>query len=124
MTVTLGKASFTICSPFTVKSVIRFDNPVIFPPGWAKLETCPAATGKNYRNLLRHAAGGLHLGGGRCQDHIHFHSHKISRQFGHAINGWSSAVLNNKILAFDPTKLAQSFQERLKDRDRWGSRLE
>src|SRR5262249_57428307 len=36
--------------------------------------------------------------------------------FGHAINGWSSAVLDSKILAFDPTKLAQSFQELLKDR--------
>ena len=43
--VAFGTASLNISSSFALNSVISIDTPVTFPPGRARLATCPTPTG-------------------------------------------------------------------------------
>jgi hypothetical protein len=74
MTVAVGKASVSACSPLAVSSVGRFDSPVthnVAGAHWIVMR------GEDYWNGLCDPASGLHLWDCRGEDDSNVHLHAM-----------------------------------------------
>src|SRR5215813_1040409 len=120
MTVTresLGTTSFRISSRFPRNSGESWDNPVIFPPGRARLATNPLPTGSSSCAMTIGIVDVASLGGTCCSpasrdNDVDLQTDKFSCKRGHTI--WFSlwrSPLDHNVFSLHVTKLAQPLPE-------------
>ena len=96
-------------------------NPVMFPPGRARLVTSPLLSGSpggrhDDRDRLRRSFGGKGTGRTRCHDDVDLEPDQLGRNLREAIFvPLRPAVLDGDALALDVAEVAESLAERLED---------
>src|SRR5262249_1787865 len=116
MRLACGTASFSISSDLAPSSVRRPDSPVMFPPGRARLATCPTPTGSAWSehdgDRFGGLAGGFHEGRRRREDDVDIHADQFGREFRQLVDPFRPAELNDNVLALDVAVIAQSRPQR------------
>ncbi len=93
------------------------DSPVKLPPGRAKLATSPEPNGIAHpegddRDRARRVLGGDGSRRGPGEEHVDLLPDHLGHQRGQSVEvTFRPASLDDEILAFDPTQLAQAFRE-------------
>ena len=112
----LGTISFKSSSCFPLSSGASVDNPVMFPPGRARLATNPFPTGSA---ILRHDNGNRtrrFLGGTGCcrasrDDDVYLETHQFGRKAREPIElALGKSPFNGNVFALDVAKLAQTLR--------------
>src|SRR5215831_15751342 len=113
--VTFGAISLSSSSHFAPISYSNVVNPVMLPPGFARLATKPALTGiGNLRKYDRHSAGRLlqcgHRWSGAGKDDVRGQCHQFCCSFPEIAG--IPTILNFCIATIDPTQLLQFVNKR------------